>query len=148
VEIVQTNLDSALGREAAQLRTEVFVREQNVPADMEMDEYDAAAAHFVVLDGNRVVGTLRVVDLLKDRTRTAKIGRVAVARELRGRGIGRRLMIAAIDYAKGAGFAACCLTAQVPVIGFYEKLGFSAHGPVFDECGINHRAMTLVLQPL
>jgi ElaA protein len=77
--------------------------------------------------------------------RTAKIGRVAVAKPCREKGIGKQLMLAALEQLKRDAFAAAVLTAQVQVIGFYEKLGFVAEGPVFDEAGIPHRKMTRVL---
>jgi predicted GNAT family N-acyltransferase len=121
----------------------VFVEEQGVPPHEEVDEYDAGAVHFVAIQNGEVIGTLRVVS--KEEGKVAKIGRVAVALEKRGKGVGRELMIAAMTYARQNGFAECFLTAQVPVIPFYEKLGFVAHGDVFDDCGIPHRAMTLVL---
>ena len=93
-----------------------------------------------------VVGTLRIVLLKTDHGETAKIGRVAVAKPLRGKSIGRQLMLAAIAHARALELKTCTLGAQVPVIGFYEKLGFTAHGPIFDDAGIPHRHMTLTLE--
>ena len=143
MEIHETSFDSPLGRQAVALRMAVFVDEQRVPADMEVDEHDPYAVHFVAVEAEKVVGTLRIVELEKAQGPAAKIGRVAVAAPLRGRGIGRQLMEAAIRHAAARRCATCILGAQVPVIGFYEKLGFVAHGPVFDDCGIPHRTMTL-----
>src|SRR5580704_10916778 len=75
-------------------REEVFIIEQSVPVDMERDEHDATALHFLALIDAKPVGTARVA--LKDNGRVAKIGRVAVRRSKRGIGIGKRL-IAAIE---------------------------------------------------
>jgi predicted GNAT family N-acyltransferase len=145
MQILHTSFHSPLGKLAAALRVEVFVHEQSVPADEELDHYDANAIHFVALQDDRVVGTLRIVLIQSDNKPVAKIGRVAVAKHLRNQGIGRQLMVAAIEHVRSLGLQKCTLGAQLPVIGFYEKLGFIANGPVFDECGIDHRNMTLEL---
>ena len=145
MQIVQAPFHSPLGRQAAALRVEVFVHEQGVSPDDELDAYDLAAIHFVALQDNVVVGTLRVVHIQSENQPAAKIGRVAIAKQVRLQGIGRELMLASLHYARAAGLARCVLSAQLPVIAFYEKLGFVAQGPVFDECGIAHRIMTLEL---
>jgi predicted GNAT family N-acyltransferase len=141
--IEQVTFDSALGRHLAALRMAVFVDEQRVPADMEVDEYDPVAVHLAGIEDGAVVATLRLVSQQVDGEKILKIGRVAVAKSRRNSGLGRQLMLAAIEHARTHGYRACVLTSQVQVIGFYEKLGFVAHGPVFDDCGIDHRAMRL-----
>ena len=137
--IEQTQFDTDLGRAAWAVREEVFIREQNVPAEIELDEHDAGAVHLVCLVDEQVVGTLRIVRLADGR---AKIGRVAVTKARRKKGHGRQLMLAALDQLRGQ-VREIVLTSQTEVIGFYEKLGFVATGPVFDEAGIPHRKMTL-----
>ena len=77
----------------------------------------------------------------------AKIGRVAVRKAYRGAGVGKALMLAVLDAARKRGLTHAVLDAQVPVIGFYEKLGFKAEGPVFDDAGIPHRTMRRPLSP-
>jgi predicted GNAT family N-acyltransferase len=139
IELVE--FGSALWHQAAALRVAVFVEEQGVPRDLEMDEYDVIATHFVAIDEGVVVGTLRVVR--KQREGAVKIGRVAVANKFRGHGIGAAMMSMAISHFLSKGVKQFVLTAQVPVIGFYEKLGFVAEGEVFDEAGIPHRTMKL-----
>ena len=134
-----TIVDSDAGfAQCFDIRTAVFVREQNVPAELELDEYDAAATHFLVTDNGVPLGTARLVD--KDGT--AKIGRVAVVREARGRGIGSLLMQAVIDEARARGFSHALLDSQTYAIPFYARLGFAAEGPEFDDAGIPHRRMT------
>lgn len=121
------------------VRMAVFVEEQGVPPWEEMDEYDETAAHFLAEEDGRVVATARLVD---KGDGIGKIGRVAVARECRGRGIGRELM----RHVMAAGFRThhtLILDAQLPVIPFYEALGFVAEGDVFLDAGIEHRRMTL-----
>jgi len=135
---------SQLWRQAAALRVAVFVEEQGVSRDLEMDEYDVIATHFVAIEEGRVLGTLRVV--IKEKAAPAKIGRVAVAKDFRGQGIGAAMMSMAISHFLSEGVKHFVLTAQLPVIGFYEKLGFVAEGGVFEEAGIPHRTMRLGAQ--
>ena len=119
------------------VRLRVFVEEQSVPPSEELDAYDAVAQHFLAEWGGRVMGTARMVDLGDG---VAKIGRVAVDKDWRGRGIGRALMEFVMRAAEPR-FHTLVLDAQVPVLGFYEKLGFVAEGEVFLDAGIPHRRM-------
>lgn len=111
--------------------------EQNVPEDEEHDQYDLTATHFVAIVDGEVVGTLRLVDLPEH----AKIGRVAVRQALRGQGIARKLIAAAMAHARERGQDRFYLTAQSDKLGFYESLGFVAFGPEFIDGGMPHRAM-------
>ena len=105
-----------------------------------MDRDDKRALHFLAFTAQRAVGTARVVM----RYRKAKIGRMAVLKAYRGRGIGTKLLKRAIVMAKKQGALQIYLHAQVPVIGFYEAMAFQCVGPVFKEAGIPHRKMILV----
>lgn len=129
--------------QAFAVRMRVFVREQGVPADIELDRDDAAAVHLVARVRGRPVGTARVVM----RGRSAKIGRMAVLKTYRGKGVGRRLLRRAIAAARRRGAQKLYLHAQVPVIGFYETEGFRCVGRVFQEAGIPHRKMLLSALP-
>ncbi|HSF59257.1 MAG TPA: GNAT family N-acetyltransferase, partial [Candidatus Binatia bacterium] len=91
------------------------------------------------LEGRKAVGTARLVM----RHRNAKIGRMAVLKTFRGRGVGRNLLTRAVATAKKQGAKNIYLHAQVPVIGFYEAMAFRCVGPVFKEAGIPHRKMVL-----
>lgn len=120
------------------LRHQVFVHEQGVPIEEEVDDLDATATHLLARDGETAVGTARVVF----KGNTAKIGRVCVAKSARGTGLGAALIRQAVDIARQQpGITTARLGAQVQAIGFYEKLGFRAVGPVFDDAGIDHRDM-------
>jgi predicted GNAT family N-acyltransferase len=125
--------------ECFRIREEVFIAEQRVPLDMERDEHDSEALHFIALDGGLAVGTARVV--FRDNGRSAKIGRVAVCRPCRGLGIGKWL-IAAIegtpDLARVHNFL---LDAQTHALQFYARLGYEAYGEEFMDAGIPHRHM-------
>lgn len=132
---------SPLANAAFGLRHAVFVGEQNVPAEEENDADDLTATHLVALLGGEVVGTLRLLF----RPDHAKIGRVAVARAHRGRGIATALMEAAIAHCAERGAARIELGAQTDKLGFYEKLGFTPYGGEFTDGGMPHRAMRRVL---
>jgi predicted GNAT family N-acyltransferase len=117
----------------------VFVEEQGVPEEIELDRDDKRAVHFLALAAGKAVGTARVVI----GQRNAKIGRMAVLRSYRGRGIGAKLLKRAIAIAKTHRAEQIYLHAQVPAIGFYEAMGFQCVGSVFKEAGIPHRKMLL-----
>ena len=126
--------------QAFSIRLRVFVTEQGVPKAIEMDGDDERALHFLAFVGEKPVGTARVVMA----HRRAKIGRMAVLKSCRGRGVGKELLKRAVATARRRGAEMIYLHAQVPVVGFYEILGFQCAGPVFKEAGIPHRKMILV----
>jgi predicted GNAT family N-acyltransferase len=122
------------------------VEEQRVPLDEEIDAYDsltnAAAVHFLARLGGEAVGTARLL-LDAPAGEYPHIGRVAVLREVRGRGHGRAIMDAVHDEARLRGYAGATLGAQLQALRFYERLGYIARGPVFLDAGIEHRMMDL-----
>lgn len=125
-----------------QLRHEVFVLEQNVPPEEEVDDLDDEALHFIALRDDVPVGTARV--LLKGDM--ASIGRVCVLKSERGLGTGAMLMRQILADLRGqTGVKTASLGAQTYAIGFYEGLGFVAEGPEFDDAGIPHRMMHLAI---
>ncbi len=126
-------------KKAFAIRIRVFVREQHVPAEIELDGDDASAIHFLAITAGRAVGTARIVL----RRGSAKIGRMAVLKTYRRKGVGTRLLKRSITTAKKLGARKIYLHAQVPVIGFYESMGFRSVGAVFDEAGIAHKKMVL-----
>lgn len=121
------------------VRETVFIDEQGVPPDMEWDAHDQTALHLLARDPQgRPIGTGR---LLAD----GHIGRMAVLAEWRGRGVGTALLDALLQAARERGLPRVALNAQCSAVGFYERLGFVARGPVFDDAGIPHRHMSLAL---
>ena len=132
-------------REAAyRLRHQVFVVEQNVPVELEIDEHDETdAIHFLALEGETLIGCGRLVPYGDG---ILKIGRLAVDPAGRGRGIGRNLVRAMVEAArKEPGVAKVILDAQAHATGFYEREGFSQTGAPFDDAGILHIRMEVVL---
>jgi predicted GNAT family N-acyltransferase len=138
IHVKQTSSDEAKARAFA-IRMRVFVREQRVPAAIELDRDDDRAIHFLATSDGKAVGTARVVS----HHGSAKIGRMAVLKSYRGKGVGKKLLQRAVATAKKLGARTIYLHAQVPVIEFYEKLGFRCVGAVFNEAGIPHRKMIL-----
>ena len=125
--------------ECYKVRMTVFVEEQKVPPWEEMDHFDEDALHFLAEDDGVVVGTARLVDKGNGE---GKIGRVAVLIEYRGKKVGRDLMAHILQTADNQ-YQTFVLDAQVHVIPFYEKLGFTAEGDIFLDGGIEHRRMLL-----
>lgn len=123
-----------------QVRETVFVHEQGVPAELELDEYDATAVHALAEDAaGRPVGAGR---LLPD----GHIGRLAVLAQMRGLGLGRALLDALVEAAAQRGHSEAVLNAQAQAIDFYLRAGFSLSSEPFMEAGIEHREMRKPLQ--
>lgn len=122
------------------IRRAVFIVEQSVPEALEWDDADAGALHALAMAASGVpIGTAR---LLPD----GHIGRVAVLRNWRGRGVGRSLVRAMLEAARTKGLGFVRLDAQVQALDFYRSFGFEAHGDVFDDVGIPHLVMVLDLK--
>jgi predicted GNAT family N-acyltransferase len=121
------------------VRRAVFIEEQHVPEALEWDDDDARSVHALAESRDGLpVGTAR---LLPD----GHIGRMAVLRPWRRRGVGAALLRALLVEAASRGDTIVRLNAQVQAMGFYERFGFVAHGPLFDDAGIPHRGMVLIL---
>jgi predicted GNAT family N-acyltransferase len=124
-----------LATEAGAIRHEVFVMEQQVPADMELDEMDAICLHAVAYDREGLaIATAR---LLPD----GHIGRMAVCRPARGSGIGTALLQRLIVIAKMRGDAEVVLSAQLHAEAFYLRNGFAREGGEYMDAGIAHVLM-------
>lgn len=128
-----------LGEAARQVRTEVFVQEQQIPLELEWDEDDATALHAVA--SNRLGMPVATGRLLKHGPGVARIGRMAVSRVLRGSGLGRDILLALMNAARQRGDRRVVLHAQRSAEGFYRQLGFEGQGEPFEEAGIPHLEM-------
>jgi predicted GNAT family N-acyltransferase len=135
--ILSVPVFSTLANAAFALRREVFVWEQKVPEEEELDSYDLTATHYVAVAEGNVVATLRLIG----QPEHMKIGRVAVHQAWRGKGVARKLIEKAMADARAKGQERFFLTAQSDKLGLYEKLGFVAFGPEFMDGGMPHRAM-------
>jgi predicted GNAT family N-acyltransferase len=125
----------ALRSRAEPVRRAVFVDEQRVPEEIEIDEFDPPSLHALAVDADGgAIGTGR---LLPD----GHIGRMAVLKPWRGRGVGASLLRALVDAARLRGDREVVLSAQTHAIPFYERFGFAAEGDEYDDAGIPHRLM-------
>ena len=119
---------------ASPIRFTVFVEEQGVPREIELDEHDAHSIHAIAFDGSEPVGTGR---LLPD----GHIGRMAVLKAFRNRGVGALMLKGLIEQARQKGYPEVMLSAQVHAVRFYRAHGFVEEGDEYMEAGIRHQAM-------
>lgn len=129
--------------EAVSIRYEVFVGEQKVPVEIEIDEFDEDAWHAVVFDANKAIATARLVVEKNGLNQVGRIGRMAVLKQFRHLGIGSALLRALLDFGLVHGIRDYYLHAQVSAQRFYEKEGFISEGEIFEEAGILHQSMRL-----
>ena len=120
------------------IRFEVFVEEQKVPAEEEIDAHDPVSIHAIVWTDGTAAGCGR---LLPD----GHIGRMAVRKPYRGRGVGAFVLQHLIERARQRGDHEVVLSAQTHAMGFYQKFGFVAEGGEYLDCNIPHRDMRKIL---
>ena len=126
------------------IRYAVFVKEQGIPAELEIDDHDPIAEHALAFVDGRCVATARIY-LDEQYPSKAKIGRMAVLKGFRGQGIGTALLGESIRAGMMQGASVFELHAQQSAVPFYAKLQFKPDGAIFDEVGIPHQCMRLVL---
>lgn len=140
---------SVLGPDALGIRDDVFVREQNVPPEIERDEFDATCLHVVIYRCGagqclEAIATGRVVVQPSGEAMTGpvgRIGRLAVRKPFRGLGLGRHILTALIEHAQAQGLDQFELHSRVDAMLLYQRFGFRASGSVFDEAGTPHILM-------
>lgn len=153
--------------DALAIRRSVFVDEQGVPTDRELDEHEESATHLLAYDEGRTIGTARLRpydggapdgdgggpdgdggapdgdggEADGDGGAVGKVERVAIVPERRGEGLGRELVVGVEAVAREDGFDELVLDSQVDAVQFYERLGYEAEGEMFEDAGIPHRRM-------
>jgi predicted GNAT family N-acyltransferase len=120
------------------IRTLVFIEEQNVPIELEWDEEDVDCVHLIVKKDDGYIATARLL-------RTGQIGRMAVLKPFRRCGVGSAMLKKILTIAHSMNMRTVSLNAQVDAINFYEKFEFLKHGDPFDDAGIPHVRMERVL---
>ncbi|MBT2695557.1 GNAT family N-acetyltransferase [Bacillus sp. ISL-55] len=124
--------------DALEVRKTVFIHEQNVPEEEEIDQFESDSVHFVLYDDNKKAagaGRFRVLDGI------GKVERICVLRENRSTGAGVAVMNKIEDYAKLQGISTLKLNAQTHAIPFYSKLGYETVSEEFMDAGIPHKTM-------
>ena len=124
------------------VREAVFIREQGVPVELEWDEFDADCIHLIAVDAaENAIGTARLLQ----QGENGGIGRMAVLKEWRGKGVGDALMRHLLKEAAALEIQQLTLNAQAYAVGFYARFGFAPMGNQFLEAGIPHVKMALRL---
>lgn len=134
-----TDLESTVYKDALKIRHEVFIDEQNVPVDLEIDELESETEHVVLYQGDTPIAVARILELEND---TYKIQRVATLKKYRGQGFGAELMKQIESRIKELNATKITLGAQNTALDFYKKLGYSVEGDEFMDAGIPHHTMT------
>lgn len=122
----------------SKVRTDVFIKEQNVEPDFEWDELDVSAVHLLALVDNQAIACLRIIN-------HQKIGRMAVLKPWRGLGIGIVLLNKAIKICSKKGSHQVILSAQIQAVGFYSKAGFKVVSDEYCDVNIPHVDMQLII---
>ncbi|MEI5993171.1 GNAT family N-acetyltransferase [Candidatus Enterococcus mansonii] len=134
---------SAIYLDALSIRHQVFMLEQHVPKEIEIDKYEAACIHFVLYsDENVAVATCRLLPL---EDGVIKLQRMAVQKKFRGKEYGRLIVEAAESFSKEQGYHIVTLGAQITALGFYERMGYVKEGEKFLDADIEHYKMNKAL---
>lgn len=136
MKIIQAGTDDQL-QDAYNIRKKVFVEEQQVPIEIEIDEHENNSAHFVLYDDEKPAGAgrFRILD------GNGKVERVCILPEYRGKGAGIQIMLGIEEYAKKLPVNELVLNSQSYAVPFYEKLGYTVVSDEFLDAGIPHRKM-------
>ncbi len=138
---METEIYNQLPDEAKEIRLEVFVKEQGF--EEEFDDIDKTAAHIILFDGSHPVGVCRV--FTDPESGRVMIGRVAVRKAFRGRGLGADIIKAAEEYAAGSGVNEIWIHSQERAVGFYSIFGYEDTGIHDVEEGCPHILMKKAL---
>ncbi len=120
--------------EIEEIRTSVFIQEQNVPIELEWDEFDNDSTHILAYYNNKAVGTARLLD-------DGHIGRMAVLKAYRNRNIGKNMLKYILEIAQAKAISRIELSAQDHAVDFYKKYGFTVTSDVYMDAGIPHYTM-------
>lgn len=123
--------------DAYSVRVKVFVEEQKVPPEEELDQFEETAMHFVVYDKEKPIGAGR----LRELDGYGKVERICIDADYREKGIGKLLMEKIEAEGAKRGFSAFKLNSQVQAINFYRKLGYEVSSGEFLDAGIPHVTM-------
>ena len=133
---IVTNFDELM--KALMVRAIVFIEEQHVPYNLEVDEFEHSSLHILGEMGNGEPYACGRIRFLGDY---AKLERIAVRKDFRGQGFGHQLVDFMMDVAREKGFQKFKMHAQAHLNEFYGKHGFRAVGEIFKEADIDHYLM-------
>lgn len=133
-EILEVLYENQYKNDIRNIRDEVFIKEQNIDKSIEFDGKDDEALHVLIYSENKAIATGRILS-------DGRIGRVAVLKEFRKKGLGLEIVSSLVNQAKKKNFEKVYLDSQEDAIIFYEKLGFELSGKMFIKANINHQTM-------
>lgn len=139
VQIEKVNTKKSLNR-VYNIRKKVFIEEQKVPVELEMDEHDETSEHFILYLNKKPIGCARI-----RYNSFAKLERIAILKEYRNQGYGSKLTEYLIQYCKDKKIGRIIIHSQMYIVDFYKKFGFKPVGEPFYEAGIEHVKMILEL---
>lgn len=132
------NINSKIYRDALSIRYEVFIDEQHVPEELEIDDRESTSIHGVIYRDKKAVATVRVYPIEPNKY---KVQRVAVVKDYRSQGIGRLLMQEVENKMNSSQDLQLILDSQNYAIPFYERLGYQISSSEFMDAGIPHHTM-------
>ena len=136
------SIESQIYQDALTLRKQVFIDEQKVPKEIEIDDKEASCIHFVLYQDELALATARFYPLKENQL---KLQRMAVSSLSRGKGLGGILLDHMIDYAREHDYTEIQAHAQISALNFYQAHGFKPYGPIFEEASILHQNVHLTL---
>lgn len=142
-EIININMSHPLYQEERELRNKILLRPIGIP-DYGWEKYDSMSWHFVAISENSIIGCVVLVPL-DSKDHQAQLIQMAVDTSWQGKGIGKQLVHHLINFAKNYGLKEILIHSRQEVTSFYEALGFSVYGDPFEEVGIQHQHLRLVL---
>ena len=128
------------------IRTKVFISEQQVPEERERDRMDDQSKHFLAMDGDIALGTMRIRHVTDRGQNVGKIERLAVLKQARGKGVGAALLQEALRVIAQKGWKIALLSSQETAVPFYEQHGFVCYGEPYIDAGIPHRWMRCAVE--
>lgn len=138
MEKIVVSFDEKYAPEIKNIRNKVFTNEQHIDPNMDFDGKDHDAVHVLIIFNGKYVGTGRMLN-------DGHIGRLAVLKEFRGKGLGAEIVISLIKEAKNNNLKRVYLGAQNHAVNFYKKLGFSKYGKTYTEVNIEHVHMEKII---
>ena len=143
VKIIRIDMQHSLYQKERELRNKILLQPIGIP-DYGWEMNDSRSWHFAAIDGSELIGCVLLVPLDKD-FRKGQLIQMAVDDNWQGKGVGKQLVKALLDFAKKKGFTEIEIHSRADVTSFYEAMGFIAFGDVFEEVGVQHKHLSLTL---
>ena len=141
--IIPIDTQHPLYQKERELRNKILLRPIGIP-DFGWEMNDSKSWHFAAVHDSELIGCVLLVPLDRNFTK-AQLIQMAVSHKWQGKGVGKQLVKTLLDFAKKEGFVEIEIHSREDVTPFYEAMGFTAFGDVFEEVGIQHRHLSLKL---